>query len=264
MPPLSERPGGRYIALPVGLYERESGQFTSCFLREADGRFRLRWHDREKGTWLQGAGKIAETLERAEGNALHYDIKLRGDFVCGTPEGFSGSNVLGEATVASADGLAPLDGAPPPATAAQVTELPKRKQKGKRAPSERGSTKKGSAPSSRTPTKAADSSAKAKKRDDAEVAPPNSQAAVVVQELRDRPYSFCETVRCPPQCEGLDAMRSWLAAAAGGELENEVGQARAAELRQAGFPFDYSALVGEAMPMELGADRTLLAAVSEE
>ena len=79
------------ISLPPGLYERSTATFRSCLHLTSTGIFRLKWSNSETSHWLKGSGHAIEILERVEGRVLHYEMKLRGNFVCTTAPGADGA-----------------------------------------------------------------------------------------------------------------------------------------------------------------------------
>ena len=52
--------------IAAGLYERSSGTYTSYFLVEPSGGFRIEWHDDYDGSWLRGKGELENVTVTAE------------------------------------------------------------------------------------------------------------------------------------------------------------------------------------------------------
>lgn len=276
-------PGATATMLPPGLYLRRGAvsEFSSIFLLDEDGSFRLRWFDGANGTWLQGAGRVAMVLEMAEGRSLKYEIRLQGDFACAVASTSGDERAALETARLENDGLETErlpkgfgEGAGKKAKKAKKTTggspkgklAPKKKKGGGKASSRPGTPEK-VRPSTPPASSRKDGPGEKKElpegaavgADGASSSPPAATAdgeqkpseyvpgvgnveSITVVEVRDGPYVIHEAVQCPPEAgETTDEMRDWIARQAKTALESEFGRARADEMRTEGFPFNHTA-----------------------
>ena len=211
-------PSAASIALPPGLFERQAGAFTSCFVLLHDGGFKLRWSDSSTGTWLQGSGQAAQIVETIEGRTFKYEIKLRCDFACAVPAG-------------SDPGAAEL----PNGFSEGAAKVAKKTPAKRSSPTKNGGGKgKAKKQHSARPKKAAGGSPPP---GGGEPLPPK----LLVMELRDTSYVIHESIACPSDAGASETeMRAWIAMVAGNELQSDFGRERVEELSTSGFPFSYS------------------------
>ena len=216
------------ITLPPGLYLRTAGHFNSCFMLEPDGAFWLRWQDDEQGTWLQGGGRAMEILETVVDRALHYEIRLHGNFACAVPSS-SGDTADDELPKGFEAGAAK-----------KAKKVKKGKAKKTKKASSRGASSSRASPKKGAPEKqppSADADRKASTSDDSAAA-----KAYTIVEVEDAgPYVINESIVCPESAgQSLEEMRAWIAQAAGEALQSEYGAQMVEEMRAAaGFPFNH-------------------------